>query len=171
LSIGPGELVVTPLQLAQAYATFAMDGRSFVPRVASEAIAVAGNTNKVAKVFPAQPVDGPTISPDVKTPIEAGLRGVVSEAKGTAYGAFAGFPFSLMPVAGKTGTAQVRGKQDTALFAAYAPIGNPQWCVAVILEEAGFGGAVAAPVARHIFDAVLGRTDDSAADIVPGGRD
>jgi penicillin-binding protein 2 len=171
LSIGQGELVVTPLQLAQAYATFAMDGRSFVPRVASEAIEVTSRGNKVAKVFPVQPVDGPTISPDVKSPIESGLRGVVTDSKGTAYAAFAGFPFSLLPVAGKTGTAQVRGKQDTALFAAYAPIGNPQWCVAVILEEAGFGGAVAAPVARHIFDAVLGRTDDSAADIIPGGSD
>jgi hypothetical protein len=39
------------------------------------------------------------------------------------------------------------------------------------MEEAGFGGAVAAPVARHIFDAVLGRTNDNAADIVQSGID
>jgi penicillin-binding protein 2 len=171
LSIGQGELVVTPLQLAQAYATFAMNGRSYVPRVASEALEVTTKGPKVAKVFPPQAVEGPTISPDVKGPIEAGLRGVATDPKGTAYNAFAGFPFGVLPIAGKTGTAQVRGKQDTALFAAYAPIGDPQWCVAVILEEAGFGGAVAAPVARHIFDAVLGRTDDTSADIVQGGLD
>jgi penicillin-binding protein 2 len=172
LSIGQGELVVTPLQLAQAYATFATGGHSFVPRLAEAALTPASQKGpRIAKVFAARPVSGPTIPDDVKAPIEAGLRGVVTDPKGTAYNAFAGFPFAQLSVAGKTGTAQVRGKQDTALFAAYAPIGNPQWCVAVILEEAGFGGSVAAPVARHIFDAVLGRTDDSGADIVQSVRD
>jgi penicillin-binding protein 2 len=76
-----------------------------------------------------------------------------------------------MTIAGKTGTAQVHNKQDTALFVAYDVDPEPQWCVAVVMEEAGFGGAVAAPVARHIFDAVLGRTNDIGADIVQSGQD
>lgn len=96
---------------------------------------------------------------------------MVSDPKGTAYNAFASFPLSSWPVAAKTGTAQVRGKQDTALFAAYMPADNPQWCVAVVLEEAGFGGAVAAPVARRIFDAAIGRADTTAVDIVPSRED
>jgi penicillin-binding protein 2 len=164
LAIGQGELVVTPVQLARAYATFAMNGKAFAPRVASDALSPTGNTRRSVMTFPSVPVEGPIIGPDVKGPIEAGLRGAIADPKGTAYNAFAGF--TGMAVAGKTGTAQVHGKQDTALFAAYAPIGDPQWCVAVVMEEAGFGGSVAAPVARHIFDAVLGRTNDNAADVV-----
>jgi penicillin-binding protein 2 len=169
LAIGQGELVVTPIQLALAYATFAMNGKAFVPRVASEAVTQTGNTYRTVATFSPVSVGGPIIAADVKGPIESGLRGAIADPKGTAYNAFAGF--SGMTLAGKTGTAQVHGKQDTALFAAYGPIEQPQWCVAVVMEEAGFGGAVAAPVARHIFDAVLGRTNDNAADIVQSGID
>ncbi len=171
LSIGQGELVVTPLQLAQMYATFSKGGENYVPRVASEALAVGRGGRRVAKVFPPVPRERVEVSPDVLNPIVAGLRGVVSDPKGTAYNAFASFPLSSWPVAAKTGTAQVRGKQDTALFAAYMPADNPQWCVAVVLEEAGFGGAVAAPVARRIFDAAIGRADTTAVDIVPSRED
>ncbi len=160
LSIGQGELVVTPLQLAQAYATFSKAGHGFVPRVASEALTTTTKGTTVAATFGPKAVAGTPLDPQVIAPIVAGLRGVVSDPKGTAVNAFAGFPLNQFPVAGKTGTAQVRSKQDTALFAGYAPINDPQWAVAVVLEEAGFGGAVAAPVARRIFDAILGRDDE-----------
>jgi penicillin-binding protein 2 len=171
LSIGQGELTVTPLQLAQAYAAFSKDGQRYVPRVASDALAVLSRGAKVAATFPPKPVDSLILPGEVTGPIVAGLRGVVADPKGTAYNAFAGFPLSAYPVAGKTGTAQVRGKQDTALFAAYMPATDPQWAVSVVLEEAGFGGSVAAPVARHIFDAILGLPDDNSASIVASGID
>ncbi len=171
LSIGQGEVIVTPLQLAQAYAGFSKGGARFVPRVASEALTLTASGPQVAATFPVKPIEGATLSPEVSNPIVAGLRGVVSDPKGTAVNAFAGFPLSQYPVAGKTGTAQVRGKQDTALFAAYAPADDPQWAVAVVLEEAGFGGSVAAPVARRIFDAAFGLNSDSAADVVASGID
>jgi penicillin-binding protein 2 len=169
LAIGQGELVVTPVQLARAYATFAMNGKAFVPRVATDALTRTGTGFRTVASFDPVTVGGPIIQPDVKGPIEAGLRGAITDPKGTAYNAFSGF--SGMSIAGKTGTAQVHNKQDTALFAAYGPVEDPQWCVAVVMEEAGFGGAVAAPVARHIFDAVLGRTNDTGADIVQSGLD
>ena len=60
-------------------------------------------------------------------------------------------------MAGKTGTAQVVGKQDTALFASFAPASNPQYAVSVVLEEAGFGGTNAAPVARRIYEGLAGK--------------
>jgi len=166
LSIGQGEVVVTPLQLAQMYAGFAEGGKRFTPRVASEALTLTANGPKVAATFAPRPLDSLSLTPEVLNPIVAGLRGVVSDPKGTAVNAFAGFPLSQYPVAGKTGTAQVRSKQDTALFAAYAPANDPQWAVSVILEEAGFGGAVAAPVARRIFDAAFGLNGENAPDIV-----
>ncbi len=171
LSIGQGELVVTPLQLAQAYATVAKRGQAFVPRVATAALVVTPQGPTVAKTFATEALDGLELSDDVLAPIIAGLRGVAADPKGTAYNAFSGFPLGTYPVAGKTGTAQVRGKQDTALFAGYMPADDPQWCVAVVLEEAGFGGAVAAPVARRIFDAAIGNTESVAADIVTGRAD
>jgi len=60
-------------------------------------------------------------------------------------------------VAGKTGTAQQTGKQDTALFASYGPADSPQYAMAVVLEEGGFGGTTAAPVARRIWDFLSGK--------------
>ncbi|MEY2398338.1 MAG: penicillin-binding protein 2 [Actinomycetota bacterium] len=171
LSIGQGEVLVTPLQLAQAYSAFAAGGKRFVPRVASDALTMTPNGPKIVATFDAKPIDSVALNGEVVQPIVAGLEGVVSDPRGTAVNAFAGFPLSQFPVAGKTGTAQVRGKQDTALFAAYAPADNPQWAVSVILEEAGFGGSVAAPVARRLFDAAFGLTRANTADVVASGID
>jgi penicillin-binding protein 2 len=81
---------------------------------------------------------------------------VVSDPDGTAFGAFAGFPLNRFPVAGKTGTAEVFGKQDTALFSAFAPADNPQYVVTVVMEESGFGAAAAAPVARRVLEGLAG---------------
>jgi len=95
------------------------------------------------------------LPPNVRDPILAGLKGAVSDKKGTAFGAFNGF--TAFPVAGKTGTAQVVGKEDTAVFAAFAPADAPTYAVSVFMEESGFGGEVAAPVARRIFDGLAGK--------------
>jgi penicillin-binding protein 2 len=72
---------------------------------------------------------------------------------GTGKGAFSGFP---VQVAGKTGTAQVAGKDDYAWFVGFAPANNPKYCVAVLVEQGGHGGSVAGPAARQIFAALLG---------------
>lgn len=95
----------------------------------------------------------------------AGLAAAVTSKEGTAHGAFAGFPFNSLSVAGKTGTAEVRGKQDTALFVAMAPVEEPEYVVAVVLEEAGFGGQSAAPVARRILEGIAGTPADSLAPV------
>jgi cell division protein FtsI/penicillin-binding protein 2 len=60
-------------------------------------------------------------------------------------------------VAGKTGTAQVKGKVDYAWFCAYAPANAPKYAVAVIVEQGGHGGSVAGPAARNILAKLLGR--------------
>ena len=87
--------------------------------------------------------------------IRSALTGVV-QGSGTAAGAFSGFPLQQIPVAGKTGTAEVAGKQPCAWFACYAPANNPQYVVAVMIEEGGHGGSVAAPVARRILEHIFG---------------
>lgn len=78
----------------------------------------------------------------------------MTQSRGTAASAFAGFP---VPVAGKTGTAEVSGKDNNALFICYAPVENPEVAVAVVVEHAGEGAVAAAPVARAILSAYFGK--------------
>jgi penicillin-binding protein 2 len=153
LAIGQGDTVVTPLQLVNAYATFANGGTVFAPHVGRSVISVDGAPVRTIEPKVKHKVDMPA---SIRAPVLAGFEGVVADPKGTAYNAFAGFPLSQFPIAAKTGTAQVVGKQDTALFAAFGPVGDPRYAVTVVLEESGFGAAAAAPVARRIFDQAMG---------------
>jgi penicillin-binding protein 2 len=82
--------------------------------------------------------------------MESGFNLVTRQ--GTGASAFRTFPLDKIPVAGKTGTAEFWGHQDYAWFASYAPISSPQYVVAVMLEEAGGGGANAAPIAEKIYE-------------------
>ena len=84
----------------------------------------------------------------------AGLRGAVTNGDGTAHAAFAGL--TSMQAAGKTGTAQVFGKQDTAIFVGMGPVPEPKYVISVVLEEGGFGGETAAPIARRVFAGLAG---------------
>ncbi len=63
---------------------------------------------------------------------------------------------SNVQVAGKTGTAEVAGGESHAWFAGFAPADDPQVVVAVLVENAGTGGAIAAPIAREVIAAALG---------------
>jgi Penicillin binding protein transpeptidase domain len=110
------------------------------------------------------------LSSDVRDPILSGLRGVVNEEAGTAYRAFAGFSYPGFPIAGKTGTAQRSKKHDFSLFVGFGGPNN-RFVVCVIVEEAGFGSAVAAPVARRIFDGLAGIDGGEVDYIVTGTQD
>ncbi len=74
---------------------------------------------------------------------------MVENPKGTAYGSFSGFPAGL--VAGKTGTAQVAGKQSTSLFVGMTPAANPKYVVLAVVEEGGYGAQTAAPIVRAVM--------------------
>ncbi|HEX7167468.1 MAG TPA: penicillin-binding protein 2 [Acidimicrobiales bacterium] len=154
MSIGQGDVLTTPLQLANVYATFANGGTRYEPRVAARVLK-SGDPGTVVREEPVTEAGRVDLPASVRDPILQGLRGVIDREEGTAYYAFAGFPRGF-PIAGKTGTAQVRSKQDTAVFAAFAPADNPQYAVSVFLEEGGFGGSSAAPVARRILQGIAG---------------
>ena len=153
LAIGQGELLVTPVQLANSYATFANGGTLYSPNVASRVLGPEGEVIRELRPRVAHRVELP---PHVREPILRGLIGVTSAEAGTADFVFEGFPLDRYPIAGKTGTAQAPPREDTALFAAFGPAYAPEWVIAVVLEEAGFGATAAAPVARQFFDAVAG---------------
>lgn len=146
-SIGQGDIAVSPLQMARAYAAIANGGTLWSPRVAQATTAAGGGDE--------QPVpphrDGSIgVGAAVLDFLHDSLRGVVSE--GTAKGAFAGFPLKAWPVAGKTGTAEVYGSQDTSWFVSYAPADKPRYAVAVVVSQGGTGGETAAPAARRIHE-------------------
>lgn len=171
LAIGQGELNVTPVQLANAYATFANGGRRYAPNVVLrvEERVLYGPPRVVREVVPAVAGEFP-LPEGFRGPLLQGLLGVTRERGGTAYNAFAGWPHDTTPVAGKTGTAQGgEGEQDSALFAAFAPGNGTQYAVAVVMEESGFGATSAAPVARAILGQATGAEPPGPVEIVAGG--
>ena len=145
-AIGQGDTTVTPLQMARAYAAIANGGTLWTPQVA-RGVEVPGGTLQVVRPRAGGRVSFP---PGTLAVLRHALTDVVS--KGTASGAFAGFPLASFPIAGKTGTAESFGADDTAWFVAYAPANHPRYAVAAVVAHGGLGGASAAPVARRIFE-------------------
>lgn len=165
LSIGQGDVLVTPIQLANTYATFANGGVLHQPNVALRITSPQGGP---IVEFGPRVSDELDLGPEVTEPIIRGLLGVprFGGVRGTAASAFSGgtFPIDQWPVAGKTGTAEVEGKADTSLFVAWGPNdfpevgvdvdGPPEIAVAVVMEESGFGSVAAAPVAAAILEPI-----------------
>ncbi|SEG91012.1 penicillin-binding protein 2 [Nonomuraea solani] len=149
LSIGQGGVLVTPLQLARAYAAIANGGTLYSPRAGLRVVRPDGTSVR-------------TITPPVagRLPASAGTLRFIRQAlaqvprSGTAEGAFKGFPFGKIAVAGKTGTAESFGHRDTSWFASFAP--DPAYTVVVVLSEGGRGAEGAAPAARAIWEGILG---------------
>ncbi|HAS12036.1 MAG TPA: penicillin-binding protein 2 [Acidimicrobiaceae bacterium] len=155
MTIGQGDVGVTPLQLANGYATFANGGTRYAPNIARK-ITRSGSPDTIKRSFEPRINGRVEMDPVHRQALLDGLIGVTTRDGGTARATFAGFPNDTFPVAGKTGTAEVDGKADTALFAAFGPAPAPEFQVAIVLEESGFGGTAAAPVARALFDVFAG---------------
>lgn len=153
MSIGQGDVLLTPLQIASGYATVGNGGTVWVPKLAKEVL--DGRTGEVKRVIEPEQAGTVEMTPEWRQAMIDGLVGV-TDGGGTAVGAFSGFPHAEFPVAAKTGTAQVTGKAPTALFGAYGPAAAPGYAISVLLEESGYGGSVAAPVARRLFDVLSG---------------
>ena len=154
VAIGQGDTVVTPLQLANAYATFVNGGTVFAPHVAQ---AITNQDGTTVRSIDPKVVRRTEIPVSIHDPLAAGFKGVVQNPLGTGFAAFAGFPLGAFPVAGKTGTAEVQGKQDTSLFTAYAPADDAKYVVTVVLEQAGLGATAAAPVVRRILEGIAAK--------------
>jgi penicillin-binding protein 2 len=162
-SIGQGYIAVTPLQLATGYAALANGGTLYSPRIGEEVLSPVGQV--VQKITP--PVDGHLpASGTTLAYIRHALQGVVTS--GTAAGTFGGFPLGKVCVAGKTGTAQVFGKNSTSVFASFAPCGHPKYVVVVMIPDSGYGADVSGPAVRQIWDALYGLQGSKAA--LPGGN-
>lgn len=162
-SIGQGYVAVTPLQLAGAYAALANGGTLYSPRVGEELLSPTGKVIK--KITP--PVIGHLpASKATLAYIRSALQGVVTQ--GTAAGTFGGFPLGRVCVAGKTGTAQVFGRNSTSNFASFGPCDHPKYVVVMMIPQAGFGADASGPAVRQIWDAIYGFEGHPAA--LPGGN-
>jgi penicillin-binding protein 2 len=147
LAIGQGDVLVTPLQLARAYAALANGGRLLTPHIGGRV--VGPNGREIAKIKP--PAQRRLrISELTKSTILDGLERAAMEPGGTSYSVFGGFPIR---VAGKTGTAERgEGDADQSWYAAVAPRDDPRIAVVATVERGGFGVESAAPIVARILE-------------------
>ncbi len=159
MAFGQGATIITPIELANAYSTFANGGTRYQPEVAN---AIVGPNGKVVKRIAPKVVGHVPLSAQNHQEILAGFEGAVSSPIGTAYGTFQGFPLSQLQVAGKTGTASVHTSTGASLapnslFVGFAPATSPQYVVASVISQAGFGASGSAYVVKNIFSYLLAR--------------
>jgi penicillin-binding protein 2 len=147
LAIGQGDLKVTPLQVARMVAAVANGGTLYRPYV----------VERIGQEVVGQPevVGSLPISAENLRIIQDAMLGVTSAPLGTARHRFQGLG---IPVAGKTGTAEAPGvnAEPHSWFAAYAPADAPEIAIVVMVENAGEGSTVAAPLTRQVIEAYYG---------------
>jgi penicillin-binding protein 2 len=171
-SIGQGDTVITPIKLAQMYAAIANGGTIWKPTVAK---AIISNNGKVIKTFQPEALGDIGVKPETIAFLHDALHEVT--ISGTSAGVFAGFP---IPTSGKTGTAQVfgknpngRAKDDSAWYAAFAPAAQPRYVAVMMVSQGGFGASTSAVGVRKIYETlfgVKGNKVDQAASLFPTGK-
>jgi penicillin-binding protein 2 len=180
---GQGDVEVTVMQVAMAYAAIANGGTLFVPQLVQKVVDKSGGVVFAYEPKIARRIDTP---PEVLDVWRRGMLKVVNEPGGTAY------PYGhsdLIEIAGKSGTAEVhkdrkhhkeqekvsiRGwdpKRSHAWFAGYAPASDPEIAVVVLIEHGGPGGKVAGPVARQILEGWWTKVKNHGAAAAPSSQE
>ena len=165
VGIGQGFFTTPPLQLASAIATLANQGQRMQPHLL---YATQGAGSETPQLQPYQPLNQlPILEQKNWDKVHDSMRRVVHSKRGTAKRIGRKSKYTI---AGKTGTAQVytvkqdeeynedeipEHLRDHALFVAFAPLEDPEIAIAVIVENGGHGGSVAAPIAKKIMDRYL----------------
>jgi penicillin-binding protein 2 len=163
-SIGQGDTVITPLKLAQMYAAIGNGGTIWKPTIGKAIVTTDG---KVIKTIEPEKVGTiPATKATIKF-LKESLREVVTAGTGT--GAFSGFPIAI---SGKTGTAQVFGKNangtlksDTSWFASYGPTEKPRFAVVMMVSQGGYGASSSGVGVRKIYETLFGVKGST---VVPG---
>ena len=161
-SIGQGDTLVTPLQLARAYAAISNGGTLYEPRIGKAIVSPSGKLVKRIK---------PVVQGHVKSKasafqyVDEALQG--TPKTGTLAWKFIGFPLDKVKVRGKTGSAEVQGKQSTSLVATY----TKDYVVVMMMTQAGTGSGTVGPAVRKIWEALYGIHGEnvkSSTSIIPG---
>lgn len=151
IAIGQGDILVTPIQMATAYAGIAMNGVEYTPHVLHSVVARDGQG------------DAYTFEPKKRLTVElknqdsqmgvvhAGLHSMIYEESPALAEHFKNLP---VQVAGKSGTGEKVGEELYGWFIAYAPYDDPKYVVVTLLEQGGFGGTCSMPAVRHVLGAI-----------------
>lgn len=150
MAIGQGEVEATPLQVTRMVAAVANGGRLLRPRLVQK----TGLLNEFSYIAEPEVMGNLDIDPEVLKLVADGMCTVTTALAGTATYQFEYSPLQSIGVCGKTGTAQNlnRGALTHAWFAAFAPRDKPQIAIVVMVEDAGEGSGVAAPITRDILE-------------------
>ncbi|WP_310964217.1 penicillin-binding protein 2 [Nocardioides terrisoli] len=161
-AIGQGDTMVTPLQLARAYAAISNGGTLYEPRVGRAIVSPTGRLIKNIR---------PKVQGHVKSKASAfryvdnALLG--TPKTGTLAWKFIGFPLDKVQVRGKTGSAEVQGKQSTSLVATY----TKDYVVVMVVTQAGTGSGTSGPAVRKIWEALYGVHGEQvrpSTSVIPG---
>ena len=154
-SIGQGMVVTSPMQILAMVSAIANGGTIYRPFVVKKIVSLSGD---VLEEYEPEAMRQVNVKPETLAFIRQAMLGVVNEGTGQR----AKVPG--LPIGGKSGTAQVVKKgeekrqadlKDHAWFASFAPVDNPQLAVVVLVENGGFGGQMAAPVAKAVYEAAF----------------
>jgi len=176
VSIGQGEIAVTPVQMAVAYSAIANGGKVFRPRLVQRTEPQDPASGELGTNCPAGVVrDELGVHPRTLQILHDAMLAETEDAAGTGYNAFhAGGSSLKIKVCGKTGTAQVQDERNHTVgynywFASFAPYGNPKYAVVVTVQIPGAmlggGGSICAPIAQDIYEAILKKENSGVVKI------
>ena len=154
-SIGQGDTLVTPIQMASIYAAISNGGTLYDPTVGKAIISADGKS--VQEIKPRSHGKLP-MTKKTRGEIDQALAGVVTS--GTAAWRFGGWPQNEIPMHAKTGTAEVYGKQTTSWFATY----TKDYSVVMTIAQGGTGSGASGPAVRKIYNALYGLNDQGQQD-------
>ncbi|MFF3417105.1 penicillin-binding protein 2 [Streptomyces sp. NPDC002698] len=154
-SIGQGDTLVTPIQMATIYAAISNGGTLYEPTVGKAIVSADGTS--VQQIKPKSNGKLP-MSRKTRDEIDGALAGVAT--RGTAAWRFGGWPQDKIPMHAKTGTAEVYGKQTTSWFATY----TKDYSVVMTISQGGTGSGASGPAVRKIYNALYGISDEGVID-------
>ncbi|MFD3544199.1 penicillin-binding protein 2 [Streptomyces sp. NPDC058655] len=155
-SIGQGDTLVTPVQMASVYAAIANGGTLHQPSVGKAVVSADGTSvQEIApKVQGRLPMDAET-----RDDIDGALAAVATT--GSAAWRFGGWPQKQIPMHAKTGTAEVQGKQTTSWFASY----TEDYAIVMTISQGGTGSGASGPAVRKIYEAMYGLDEKGNQDL------
>ncbi len=145
MSIGQGYIIGTPLQIMNIMTMMANSGFTMVPHI-MKAVTLEGR--RIESQFEPKKLNMLTVKPEVIDTVQTALKLVVMSPFGTAQKV----KVPGLSIAGKTSTVQNIHGENHAMFAGYAPTGNPEIVVYVLVEFGGAGAEIAVPLARDVFE-------------------
>ncbi|NEA61247.1 penicillin-binding protein 2 [Streptomyces sp. SID12488] len=154
-SIGQGDILVTPIQMATIYSAISNGGTLYDPTVGKAVVSADGRS--VQAIAPKSHGKLPITKATLKD-INGALEGVVT--RGSAAWRFGGWPQDKIPMHAKTGTAEVYGKQTTSWFATY----TKDYTIVMTISQGGTGSGASGPAVRNIYEALYGVSEDGKID-------